>query len=84
MEPSHGASANRIADETFGPVPLTDATKAITLPLDEPLTPISAVDRSMEEEVDNGVDWENLEKTEEQEPRGEGSDDVSDMPKWSL
>lgn len=30
------------------------------------------------EMFDNEGDWENLDKTEEQEPRGEGSDEVND------
>lgn len=55
-------------EESISPVPLRDAVNATPVPADE-------------DDLDEGenldlVDWENLEKTEEQEPRGEGSDEV--------
>jgi hypothetical protein len=36
------------------------------------------------EASEGGVNWEELEKTEEQEPRDQGSDDVSSLPSISL
>lgn len=63
--------------ESFGPVPLQDAVRTPLSPDDE-----TSTDEVNNESVDgdvfaNEVDWENLDKTEEQESRGEGSDDVS-------
>lgn len=65
--------------ESLGPMPLQDAAKTTSVPTDGPPTPKIAdqPNKPDEAEADNDVDWENLEKTEEQEPRGEGSDDVS-------
>lgn len=62
------------SEESFGPVPLQDAAR--TTPTPE--TPGADRERQTGEMFDNEVDWENLDKTEEQEPRGEGSDEVSD------
>jgi hypothetical protein len=61
------------SEESFGPVPLQDAAR--TTPTPE--TPGGGRERQAGEMYDNEVDWENLDKTEEQEPRGEGSDEVS-------
>lgn len=61
------------SEESFGPVPLQDAAR--TTPTPE--TPGADRGRQTGEMFDNEVDWENLDKTEEQEPRGEGSDEVS-------
>ncbi|KAJ5593849.1 uncharacterized protein N7459_000057 [Penicillium hispanicum] len=76
VESTQESETNRMVGESFGPRLLTDATKTTTatIPVDEPPTPTSAGDK-LTEETDNEVDWENLDKTEEQEPRGEGSDD---------
>lgn len=80
IQSSHESEANPMVDGSIGPMPLTDAAKTTTIPIDEPQTPTSAETRTPTEEetIEHEVDWENLEKTEEQEPRGEGSDDVSD------
>lgn len=79
VESSHESSeANQTRSESFGPMALQDAAKTAPIPLDEPSTPTTAEDQTVDEEADSEVDWENLEKTEEQEPRGEGSDDVGD------
>ncbi|CAI7598811.1 unnamed protein product [Penicillium viridicatum] len=59
------------SEESFGPVPLQDAAR--TTPTPE--TPGADSGRQTGEMFDNEVDWENLDKTEEQEPRGEGSDE---------
>lgn len=65
--------------ESFGPMALQDAAKTTPVPVSEPSTPTATRDKdNIEEETENEVDWANLEKTEEKEPRGEGSDDVSD------
>lgn len=65
--------------DSFGPMPLQDAARTSPVPVSEPTTPTATRDnKDAEEETDNEVDWENLEKTEEKEPRGEGSDEVSD------
>lgn len=69
-------AAARDTIESFGPVALQNAAPA---PVDEPTTPTLPKDNRVDEDADLEVDWENLEKTEEQEPRGEGSDDVSDQ-----
>ncbi|KAJ5733535.1 hypothetical protein N7493_002321 [Penicillium malachiteum] len=65
----------RNTTDSFGPMPLRDAAKTTTLPTDEPQTPTSAEPRPIEDDVEHDVNWENLDKTEEQEPRGQGSDD---------
>ncbi|KAJ5448592.1 Protein of unknown function DUF3405 [Penicillium cf. griseofulvum] len=59
------------SEESFGPVPLQDAAR--TTPTPE--TPGVGRERRTGEMFDNEVDWENLDKTEEREPRGEGSDE---------
>ncbi|CAG8900838.1 unnamed protein product [Penicillium egyptiacum] len=59
------------SEESFGPVPLQDAAR--TTPTPE--TPGADGEMQTGETFDNEVDWENLDKTEEQEPRGEGSDE---------
>lgn len=66
--------------ESFGPMALQDAAKITPVPVSEPSTPTATRDQDHVhvEETDNEVDWANLEKTEEKEPRGEGSDDVGD------
>ncbi|KAJ5651707.1 hypothetical protein N7507_009133 [Penicillium longicatenatum] len=74
VESSHEPDVNRNATDSFGPMPLQDAAKTSPLP-SEPSTPTSAEPRQLEEDIEHEVDWENLDKTEEQEPRGEGSDD---------
>ncbi|KAJ5743793.1 hypothetical protein N7533_008663 [Penicillium manginii] len=61
--------------ESFGPMALQDAARTTPVPISEPSTPTATRDKDVEEEIDNEVDWTNLEKTEEKEPRGEGSDD---------
>jgi hypothetical protein len=61
------------SEESFGQVPLQDAAR--TTPTPE--TPDADRERPTGEMFDNELDWENLDKTEEQEPRGEGSDEVS-------
>lgn len=62
--------------DSFGPMPLQDAARTSPVPVSEPTTPTATRDnKDAEEETDNEVDWENLEKTEEKEPRGEGSDE---------
>lgn len=63
--------------ESFGPMPLQDAVRTTPVPMSEPSTPTATKDTEAEEDADNEVNWENLEKTEEKEPRGEGSDEVS-------
>lgn len=62
--------------ELFGPIPLQDAAKTNILH-DEPATPTSTELKQIDEDKELEPDWESLDKTEEQEPRGEGSDDVS-------
>ncbi|KGO74231.1 hypothetical protein PITC_084780 [Penicillium italicum] len=59
------------SEECFGPVPLQDAARITPTP--EPPGPNRG--RRTGEMFDNEGDWENLDKTEEQEPRGEGSDE---------
>jgi hypothetical protein len=66
------------SEETFGPVPLQDAARTIPTSENDMPTPGSNGERKEGEMFDNEVDWENLDKTEEQEPRGEGSDEVRD------
>lgn len=75
MESSHEFEANQNRTQSFGPQALRDAAKT-PVPMDEPPTPTTAEGKAADEDSDNEVDWENLEKTEEQEPRGEGSDEV--------
>jgi hypothetical protein len=79
VESTHEAEGNHTKTESFGPMALRDAARTTPTPVDEPPTPTSTEDRALDEEADNEVDWENLEKTEEQEPRGEGSDEVCDL-----
>lgn len=67
-----------LESESFGPMPLQDAARTTPAPVSEPSTPTGAREKEAEEEADNEVDWENLEKTEEKVPRGEGSDEVGD------
>lgn len=76
VESSHESEANHNRTQSFGPQALRDAAKTTPVPLDEPPTPTTAEGKTADEDSDNEVDWENLEKTEEQEPRGEGSDEV--------
>lgn len=76
VQASHESQENDRMTESFGPLPLQDAAKTSPVPMDEPSTP-TMKDKQAEEDTDQEVDWENLDKTEEQEPRGEGSDDVS-------
>ncbi|KAJ5503819.1 hypothetical protein N7463_006693 [Penicillium fimorum] len=59
------------SEDSFGPVPLQDAAR--TTPTPE--TPGVDRERQTGEMFDNEADWENLDKTEEREPRGEGSDE---------
>ncbi|KAJ6107025.1 hypothetical protein N7512_010542 [Penicillium capsulatum] len=70
---------SREATKSFGPVALQDAARTIPAPIDEPTTPTLPKDDHADEDADLEVDWENLEKTEEQEPRGEGSDDSTSL-----
>jgi hypothetical protein len=70
--------------ESFGPMALQDAARTTPVPISEPSTPTATRDKDVEEEIDNEVDWTNLEKTEEKEPRGEGSDDVGDKKKFAI
>ena len=63
------------SEESFGPVPLQDAARTTPTPEDD--MPGASGERQEPDMSDNEVDWENLDKTEEQEPRGEGSDEVS-------
>ncbi|KAK9849721.1 hypothetical protein MYU51_013233 [Penicillium brevicompactum] len=62
-------------EESFGPVPLQDAARTTPTPEDDMPTPGANGERQQSEMFDTEVDWENLDKTEEQEPRGEGSDE---------
>ncbi|KAJ5190192.1 uncharacterized protein N7498_009177 [Penicillium cinerascens] len=75
VESTHGPEGNHSKTESFGPMALRDAARTTPTPVDEPPTPTSTKDKTSDEETDNEVDWENLEKTEEKEPRGEGSDE---------
>ena len=59
--------------DSFGPG-IQDGRTTPT-PEDDMPTPDANEEKQLEE-GDNDVNWENLDKTEEQEPRGEGSDDV--------
>lgn len=80
LAPEYESEPKRSTVESLGPMPLQDAAKTTFVPTDGPPTPTLADHQKTteDEEIDdNDVDWENLEKTEEQEPRGEGSDDVS-------
>ncbi|KAJ5231891.1 uncharacterized protein N7469_006479 [Penicillium citrinum] len=61
--------------ESFGPMPLQDAARTTPVPMSEPSTPIATRDKDADDEAENEVNWESLEKTEEKEPRGEGSDE---------
>ncbi|CAG7989921.1 unnamed protein product [Penicillium salamii] len=65
------------SEGSFGPVPLQDAARTTPTPEDDMPTPGANSERQEAEmsDNDNEVDWENLDKTEEQEPRGEGSDE---------
>lgn len=82
VESTHETENDRTKTESFGPMALRDAARTTPTPFDEPPTPTSSGDKprdmTLDEEAENEVDWVNLEKTEEQEPRGEGSDEVSD------
>jgi hypothetical protein len=71
MEMSH---LEKESEDSFGPMPLQDAAKITPILEDEGANGV----RQTGEMFDNEADWENLDKTEEQEPRGEGSDEVSD------
>lgn len=66
------------SEGSTGPVPLQDAARTTPTPEDDMPTPGANSERQEAEmsDNDNEVDWENLDKTEEQEPRGEGSDEV--------
>jgi hypothetical protein len=73
------SEANSPEDEELGPTLLTNAV--YTPP------PIEEEEEEGEEEEEvisesdsdlDDLDWEHLDRTEEQEPRGEGSDDVRD------
>ncbi|KAJ5272936.1 hypothetical protein N7478_008061 [Penicillium angulare] len=75
VESVHESPINRNTADSFGPMPLRDAAQRTPLPEDELLTPTSPELEQVEEEPEHEVDWDNLVKTEEQEPRGEGSDD---------
>ena len=83
VDSTHEAEDKRVKTESFGPMALRDAARTTPTPVDEPPTPTSTEyktrDKTLDEESENEVDWENLEKTEEQEPRGEGSDEVCDL-----
>ncbi|KAJ5174224.1 uncharacterized protein N7482_000101 [Penicillium canariense] len=79
VQATHCKEDNKTKTESFGPMALQDAARTTPTPVDEPPTPTLAEAgqtnaRQTEEEADNEVDWENLDRTEEQEPRGEGSD----------
>lgn len=81
VQATHEPEALKSKTESFGPVALLDAARTTPTPVDEPPTPTSASLSPVDvvqtgEEVDSEVDWEKLDRTEEQEPRGEGSDDV--------
>lgn len=77
VESSHESEINHNRTQSFGPQALRDAAKTTPVPLDEPPTPTVAENKTVDDDSDDEVvDWENLEKTEEQEPRGEGSDEV--------
>jgi hypothetical protein len=78
---THESEAIKSKTESFGPMALLDAARTTPTPVDELPTPTSAEPRHVNagqtgEEDENEVNWENLDRTEEQEPRGEGSDDV--------
>lgn len=73
VESSCESESSQNRTQSFGPQALQDAAKTCTAPVDEPQTPTAPQDN---DDTDNEVDWENLDKTEEQEPRGEGSDEV--------
>ncbi|KAJ5125183.1 uncharacterized protein N7443_008262 [Penicillium atrosanguineum] len=79
VESTHETEETRTKTESFGPMALRDAARTTPTPVDELPTPTSTEyktrDKTLDEESENEVDWENLEKTEEQEPRGEGSDE---------
>lgn len=79
VESTRGPEGNHSKTESFGPMALRDAARTTPTPVDEPPTPTSTKDKTLDEETDNEVDWENLEKSEEKEPRGEGSDEVGDL-----
>ncbi|KAJ5138264.1 Protein of unknown function DUF3405 [Penicillium bovifimosum] len=68
MEMSH---LEKESEDSFGPMPLQDAAKITPILEDEGPNRV----RQTGEMFDNEADWENLDKTEEQEPRGEGSDE---------
>ncbi|KAJ5930238.1 hypothetical protein N7466_005731 [Penicillium verhagenii] len=74
VQSSYRSDANRNTADSFGPIPLRDAAKTNPLAT-EPSTPTATEPRQLDEDMEHEVDWENLDKTEEQEPRGEGSDD---------
>lgn len=76
VESKFESDSNQNRTQSFGPQALRDAAKTAPILVDEPPTPTTVESKMIDEETDNEVDWENLEKTEEQEPRGEGSDEV--------
>lgn len=81
VQATHEPEAIKSKTESFGPMALLDAARTTATPVDEPPAPTSADPRHVGagqtgEEVDSELDWENLDRTEEREPRGEGSDDV--------
>jgi len=78
VESTHEAERNHVKTDSFGPMALRDAARTTPTPVDEPPTPTWTENKTLDEETNDEVDWENLEKTEEQEPRGESSDEVGD------
>ncbi|KAJ6066069.1 hypothetical protein N7499_012143 [Penicillium canescens] len=61
-------------EETDSFCPAIQDGRTTPTPEDDMPTPDANGEKQLEE-GDNDVNWENLDKTEEQEPRGEGSDD---------
>ncbi|KAI2795275.1 hypothetical protein POX_a01880 [Penicillium oxalicum] len=77
---SHGPDTLQDQPESFGPRVLLDAAKTTPPLTDELLSPTLPVSNGgksnlVDEEMKSEGDWTNLDRTEEQEPRGEGTDD---------
>ncbi|KAF7715177.1 Uncharacterized protein PECH_006081 [Penicillium ucsense] len=77
---SHSPVTLQDQTESFGPKVLLDAAKPIPIPTDELPSPTTQDDNAGKLDLhDEGFksegDWTDLDRTEEQEPRGEGSDD---------
>ncbi|KAJ5884701.1 hypothetical protein N7495_009211 [Penicillium taxi] len=75
VQSSHEVESHRNHTTSFGPEPLQDAARTTPVPMDSPQTPTIPEEAHSDDDTPSQVNWENLEKTELEEPRSEGSDD---------